>query len=348
MVLPYLCFIFFCSHRPLLDAAEKKKHRIKDNSLQHCNQPLDINEPIQLLCKYAKACSSVVEIGNKEIAAAKCILQGLSESSFKRRSYLKIYSVYPPSKQTDFIKEKAKKRGINFTFWQANDFLIVLEPTDMLYIDSLHTYCHLTYQLETFSSQVRRYICLHGTSGPWCDQEENAYQGNYDEYPFSYDRKKKGLWPAVLDFLANHPEWVLVERSTKNEGCAVLQRLDETTVKDPYSPPLVDSFLKNKIILCTGPALGRYEMLKNSTEADMGLIPFKKIFVTTNEPSIKGIIFREKEPNSCYLIPNRGKHLDCLNCIISTMRSAVNDPDIQDDDIILFKHESVFLLMTLN
>ena len=75
----------------------------------------------------------------------------------------------------------------------------------------------------------------------------------------------------------------------------------------------------------------------------MGLIPFKKIFVTTNEPSIMGITFREKKPNSCYLIPNRGKHLDCLNCIISTMRSAVNDPDVQDDDIILFKHESVLI-----
>ena len=259
-VLPYLCSIFFCSH--ILEATEEKKDRLKDKSLQHCNKPLDINESSQLLCKYAKACASVVEIGHKEIEAPKGILQGLSESSFKQRSYLKINSDYIPPSELNFTKEGAKKSNINFTFWQANDLLIVLEPTDMLYIDSLHTYCHLTYQLETFSSQVRKYICLYGTSGPWCDQEENAYQGNYNEYSSSYDRTKKGLWPAVLDFLANHPEWVLVERSTKNEGCAILQRLDETTVKDPYSPPLVDSFLKNKIILCTGPALGRYEMLK--------------------------------------------------------------------------------------
>lgn len=97
------------------------------------------------------------------------------------------------------------------------------------------------------------------------------------------------------------------------------------------------------MILCTGPALGRYDMLKKSTEADLSIVPFKKIYVTTNEPQVKGISFCGKNPDLCHLIPNRGKHVDCINCIISTMRHAVNDPEVLDDDIILFKHESVFI-----
>ena len=112
-----------------------------------------------------------------------------------------------------------------------------------------------------------------------------------------------------------------------------------------FYDPLVDYYLKNKIILCTGPALGRYEMLKRSTEDDLKLIPFKKIFITTNEPTIPGITFEQGKviPSQCYLIPDRGKQVDCTNCIISTLRHAVNDPDVLDDDIILFKHESLYI-----
>lgn len=105
----------------------------------------------------------------------------------------------------------------------------------------------------------------------------------------------------------------------------------------------IDYWLNNKIILCTGPALNRYNMLKKTTENDLTLIPFKKIFITTNDPHIYGIKFNERIPNSLYLLTEKGKQVDCTNCIISTLRHVVNDSDIQDDDIILFKHESVYI-----
>ncbi len=112
-----------------------------------------------------------------------------------------------------------------------------------------------------------------------------------------------------------------------------------------FYDPLVDYFLKNKIILCTGPSLGRYEMLKRTVEDDLKLIPFKKIFITTNDSANVGITFNEGKviPAQCYLIPDKGQAIDCANCIISTMRHAVNHPEVQDDDIILFKHESVYI-----
>lgn len=108
---------------------------------------------------------------------------------------------------------------------------------------------------------------------------------------------------------------------------------------------MVDYYLKNKIILCTGPAWNRYEMLKRTVEDDLKLIPYKKIFITTNDPAIVGITFNEGSviPAQCYLIPNRGQTIDCTCCIISTMRNAVKDPEVDDTDIILFKHESVYI-----
>jgi hypothetical protein len=36
---------------------------------------------------------------------------------------------------------------------------------------------------------------------------------------------RKGLWPAVEEFLVDHPEWVLKERYTNNNGLTVLERV---------------------------------------------------------------------------------------------------------------------------
>jgi hypothetical protein len=135
----------------------------------------------------------------------------------------------------------------------------------------------------------------------------------------------------------------------KNKKKALRHQQNPTPPESPrpssFYDPLVDYYLRNKIILCTGPALGRYEMLKKSTEDDLKLIPFKKIFITTNEPKIVRMKFNEGKiiPSRCYLIPDRGQQVDCTNCIISSLRHAVNDPDVLDDDIILFKHESLYI-----
>ena len=112
-----------------------------------------------------------------------------------------------------------------FNFLQANDFLIDLEPTDMLFIDSWHTYRHLTYELETFSPKVSKYIAMHDTSPPWGYQDEPFYQGFIPEYPAHINLEKRGLWPAVEDFLSNHPEWVLKKRYLNNCGFTILERV---------------------------------------------------------------------------------------------------------------------------
>lgn len=97
-----------------------------------------------------------------------------------------------------------------------------------------------------------------------------------------------------------------------------------------------------KIILCTGPSYNRKKLLKEITERDMQLIPFKKIFVATNDPAILDITFTSVQP-TCIFFKSLDKQLDCLNCIIVSIKAAVNDPEVLDDDIILFKHESVYI-----
>lgn len=188
-------------------------------------QPSDINQHIPVLRNLAKECSSVAEIGVRSMVSTWGILYGLAENDTGVRSYLGIDLVMPPLSIYSNAKKLAEKNGIEFHFLTVNDMTIELEPVDLLFIDSLHTYCHLTYELEKFSPQVNKYIALHDTSAPWGDVDDHSYYGNYSEYPEHINRSKRGLWPAVEDFLENHPEWTLLERRLNNHGFTILKRV---------------------------------------------------------------------------------------------------------------------------
>lgn len=193
----------------------------------HCREPSDINEHVPILHNYAQECSSVCEIGVRYMVATWGLLQGLAESSSVEKSYLGIDLSFPPADKLELAKSLSEANNITFSFLAKNDMELTLEPVDLLFIDSLHTYCHLTYELETFSDSVRKYICLHDTSPPWGYADEWYYSGDCSEYPFAIDSTKKGLWPAVTDFLEKHPEWELHERLHNNNGFTVLKRVNE-------------------------------------------------------------------------------------------------------------------------
>ena len=293
------------------------------------------------LRKIARKCSTVIELGQAPKAETSWeLLHGLSESHYPTRQYLIIDSESPMHDRWALAKKLAAKKRINLIFWPISKMQVEIEPTDMLFIVSLPNDCHLTDDLETFSRKIRKYICILHSSEP---ERERVPQNDktHHIYPF-WNHNEKDPCPAIKDFLQKHEEWKLVEYQTNNR-LTVLKRKEKSTAPKRLDDPLVDEYLKNKMILCTGPAFDRYEMLEHSTEMDMNFIPFKQIFVTTNDPAIMPITFNGKNPASCQLIPNRGKQLDCLNCIITTLKNAVDHPEILDDDIILFKHESVYI-----
>lgn len=193
-----------------------------------CRNSSDIYEHIPVLRQLARQCSSVTEIGLRSLVSSWGIWLGLSESFQPHRSYLGIDLISPPEDRLFFAQRLVESAGISFQFWEANDMTIDIEPTDMLFIDSLHTYCHLSYELEKFAPKVRKYIAMHDTSEPWGDTDDSEYKGNYLEYPPEIDRTKRGLWPAVEDFLQRHPQWKLMERRLNNHGFTILKRSNES------------------------------------------------------------------------------------------------------------------------
>ena len=219
------CLFFLLSPLSAQARPAHAKNHLKEIYNRYCKEHSDINEHIPVLRDLAKQCDSVVEIGVRSVVSTWGILQGLSENSGPMRNYLGIDLHHPPKEKLHRASSLAKDNGIAFHFLKANDMEIELDPTDMLFIDSLHTYCHLTYELEKFSPKVRKFIAMHDTSAPWGERDDSSYEGNYSEYPAEIDRSKRGLWPAVEDFLAHHPEWTLHERRLNNHGFTILERV---------------------------------------------------------------------------------------------------------------------------
>jgi hypothetical protein len=296
---------------------------------QHCTQPSDIYEHIPRLRDLAEECSSVIEIGVRNMASTWGIIQGLADSSSDNRSYLGIDLGYPSKETLHLADSLATQSGILFSFWKGNDMDIDLPPVDLLFIDSLHTYCHLTYELEKFSPQVHKYIALHDTSYPWEFFDDNSYWGNYSEYPEHIDRSKRGLWPAVQDFLLTHPDWILHERRTNCHGFTILKRVHPSAISKPAMKILYTSALiprnyeqrKNEYI-------HSLQILKN-----FGFLPNTYV-VEAGPPTI----FSFFEDYCDHIFYSSSNNVSLRNKGVNEVQSLINFcnfHDIGDDEIVI-------------
>jgi len=123
----------------------------------------------------------------------------------------------------------SKQAGLDAVFYQQSDLECPMEPTDLLFIDTWHVYGHLKRELARWNSMVKKYIILHDTTVDGVYGEtirvgwDAAAQSRTTGIPV--EEINKGLWPAVTEFLAEHPEWVLEKRYENNNGLTILARV---------------------------------------------------------------------------------------------------------------------------
>lgn len=61
------------------------------------------------------------------------------------------------------VLQSLTRRGTTFCFIQASTLDIEIDETDLLFIDTQHTYAQLIAELRKHHSKVRRWIALHDT-----------------------------------------------------------------------------------------------------------------------------------------------------------------------------------------
>ena len=106
-----------------------------------------------------------------------------------------------------------KKNKIDFIFNLESSLDCTIEKTDLLFIDTWHSYNQLYAELSRHHNNVNKYIIMHDTTD--CQfRNENFIVEN-----------KNGLYPAILNFTLINQNWFIHEKFANNNGLTILKRI---------------------------------------------------------------------------------------------------------------------------
>lgn len=168
---------------------------LEQEYLRACSTPTDIHLHLPTLRALADQCSHVTEMGVRDGQSTRAII---SSSARTIRSYDLYLDQY-----VNYLAAVAAEAGKDIRYQAADVLQIDIEPTDLLFIDTDHTYEQLTAELAKHSDKARKYLAFHDTHEPWGIQ----------------------LMPVILEFLAIHPEWKVKSHTRNCHGFTVLERV---------------------------------------------------------------------------------------------------------------------------
>lgn len=160
----------------------------------------DTNQLFPTLRKYAEECTHVTEFGVRGVFTTWAFLSA-------RPKRMVSYDIEYNS-NIEGAKKEAGKGGVSFDFRLENTLTASIEPTDLLFIDTSHTYAHLKVELIRHAAQVSKYILIHDTESFGLVGEDSG----------------PGEKQAIAEFLVEHPEWFQKEHLTISNGLTVLER----------------------------------------------------------------------------------------------------------------------------
>lgn len=185
------------------------------------------------LLKYGSECQHITEFGVRWVESTfSFILAKPKKLISMDLDHPSIYINFNGAENLEKAFECAKECNVDFTFKIANSLETTIEPTDLLFIDTQHSYLHLKYELYLHHNKVNKYIIMHDTmTHKYIDQKAGtssfSYKPNYrpDELD-NGDYEKEGLGPAIEEFLQKYPNWVLEQEIITGQGLTILKRIN--------------------------------------------------------------------------------------------------------------------------
>ena len=183
-----------------------------------CNISSDINEHLPTLKRYAEECDSITEMGVR----FACSTWAFIEAKPNKITCMDIrYDFFEPSEK--YVKSACENYGIEFRWITGDSLKTEIEETDLLFIDTLHTYVQLSGELKMHSKKVSKYIILHDTT-TFGYSNESIY-GHASEIVKNSHSEKTGLMAAIEEFISENDYWRIKESYTNNNGLTILERL---------------------------------------------------------------------------------------------------------------------------
>jgi hypothetical protein len=189
--------------------------KILEKYNQHKITDSDINEHLETLYNLGKECSHITEMGVRWVSSTWPLVYSNPKKMIS-------YDILKNPNITEVIS-LCNEYSINYSFEEKDVLQLEIEPTELLFIDTLHTYNQLTKELEIHSNKVSKYIVLHDTE----------HFGRKDEVIYEHasnviketSSTKEGLMTAVEDFLLTKlgQSWELFRVYKNNNGLTVLK-----------------------------------------------------------------------------------------------------------------------------
>jgi hypothetical protein len=193
----------------------------------------DVNAHMVTLRKYASKCKHITEFGVRGGGSTKAFL-----AAKPRRLVSYDLDLFPEIlKLAESVPEET-----TFKFCHQNVLTTEIEPTDLLFIDTLHTYEQLREELRLHANKVVNWIILHDTEACGSIGEDGG----------------KGLNDAISEFL-EEGHFQIKEHFTNCNGLTVLERVsyaDNKNGKPAPTPPQLVKKLRKQIIVRATPTQG--------------------------------------------------------------------------------------------
>ena len=162
----------------------------------------DINEHLPMLYFLAQQCDHVTEFGVRTGASTLAFLHGLQG----RPATLRSYDINDQYGVQDSLTRWTR---VEWTFSICSTLSITrIEPTDLLFVDTLHNYDQVRQELALHGDAARRWIVFHDT----------------ETFGTVGDDGGRGINQAITEWLEAKPEWRIVYRTHRNNGLTVIER----------------------------------------------------------------------------------------------------------------------------
>jgi hypothetical protein len=178
-----------------------------------CRTPSDINEHMPVLYEYGLKINHITEFGTRYGCSTVALLNSNPQ---KMISY-----DLQKMPEVDTIIDYTKKANINYVFTKADTLTIDIENTDLLFIDTFHSYNQLYSELLKHHTKVNNYIIMHDTTT--YGYKDMPYHGPIS---INLDKNitKEGLLTAIQDFIFEYSEWNIHKILTNNNGLTILSK----------------------------------------------------------------------------------------------------------------------------
>lgn len=155
----------------------------------------DLQDHCETLKNLVEKSDTVVEFGVRWGKSTICFLTGRPKKMFS-------YDL----QEMPTIKEIKRISETDFEFKKANSLEIEIEPCDILFIDTYHSYDQLIQELKRHHNKVKKYIVMHDTVA-------FARKGHREG--------ERGLMDAIEEFVKNY-DWKIKQHYTSSNGLTIL------------------------------------------------------------------------------------------------------------------------------